>query len=133
MKTIEIKAPEGYEIDKEQSTFERIVFKKKNKLPEKWEDLIGINGLFASVTFKDEEQLNASFALAKLSQLLYIYNDGWKPDWNNDERKYVIDTLIMVPYQTISGKKYLAFKEREKAELFLNNFKDLIEQAKIFI
>lgn len=39
-KELKIQAPEGYEIDKENSTFEKIVFKKEErKLPKKWEDL----------------------------------------------------------------------------------------------
>lgn len=40
-KEIKIKVPEGYEIDKELSSFEKIIFKKKEtKYPESWEELI---------------------------------------------------------------------------------------------
>ena len=31
-KEIKIQVPEGYEIDKEKSTFEKIIFKKKNTI-----------------------------------------------------------------------------------------------------
>ena len=43
-KSIKIDVPKGYEIDKEKSTFERIVFKPiiEEKLPECWEDLKSI-------------------------------------------------------------------------------------------
>lgn len=37
MKELQIVAPEGYEVDKEKSTFEKIVFKKKNNRPTSWE------------------------------------------------------------------------------------------------
>nr|DAU65294.1 MAG TPA: hypothetical protein [Caudoviricetes sp.] len=39
-KELKIEVPQGYEIDKENSTFEKIVFKKVEKeLPKSWEDL----------------------------------------------------------------------------------------------
>ena len=37
-KELKIDIPEGYEIDKENSTFERIVFKKKYTYPKSWEE-----------------------------------------------------------------------------------------------
>lgn len=42
-KELKIQVPEGYEIDKENSTFENIVFKRK-ELPKSWEDLGAIRG-----------------------------------------------------------------------------------------
>lgn len=39
MKELKIEVPEGYEIDKEKSTFEKIVFKKiKVELPKTWDE-----------------------------------------------------------------------------------------------
>lgn len=40
MKELQIVAPEGYEVDKEKSTFEKIVFKAKTKteMPKNWEE-----------------------------------------------------------------------------------------------
>ena len=35
-KELKITIPEGYEIDKEKSTFEKIVFKKKDTKPRSW-------------------------------------------------------------------------------------------------
>ena len=44
-KEMKIQVPEGYEIDKENSTFEKIVFKKvENELPKSWEDLMTVKG-----------------------------------------------------------------------------------------
>ena len=37
-KELKIQIPEGYEIDKEKSTFEKIVFKKKDTNPRSWEE-----------------------------------------------------------------------------------------------
>ena len=44
MKNLKITAPQGYEIDKDKSTFENIVFKKLNELPKTWEHLGRIDG-----------------------------------------------------------------------------------------
>ena len=42
-KEMKIQVPEGYEIDREKSTFDSIVFKKveEKALPKSWEDLMG--------------------------------------------------------------------------------------------
>ena len=37
-KELKINIPEGYEIDKKNSTFERIVFKKKSTYPKSWKE-----------------------------------------------------------------------------------------------
>lgn len=38
MKTFKVNVPEGYEIDKEKSTFENIVFKKKDDVVIRWSE-----------------------------------------------------------------------------------------------
>lgn len=38
MKELKIQIPEGYEIDKEKSTFEKIVFKPIDNKPRSWEE-----------------------------------------------------------------------------------------------
>lgn len=46
---MKIQVPEGYEIDRENSTFENIIFRKaERKLPKKWEDLETINGFYVN-------------------------------------------------------------------------------------
>ena len=46
-KTIKITPPEGYEVDKEKSTFSEIVFKKlEPNLPMSWEELKEVKGYF---------------------------------------------------------------------------------------
>ncbi len=146
MKTLKIEIPQGYEIDKEKSTFENIVFKlAKKELPKSWEELEEINGYFinkdsnvlfvsgcnASEKNKDlfstKEQAEASIALAQLSQLLVVYNDGKKESMYSirvykDGNPDVFSNLGM--------QSFLSFKDLETAELFLTNFKDLILTAK---
>lgn len=152
MKTLKINVPEGYEIDKEQSTFEKIVFKEiKKELPESWDELGEIEGYYVNDfskisaffqthtknginrnTFATEEQAEASIALAQLSQLREVYRQGWTPDWNDTNPKYVIEFNKNGIHKNIwySLNNFLSFQSKEIAEKFLENFKDLIEKAK---
>jgi hypothetical protein len=153
MKTLKINVPEGYEIDKEQSTFENIVFKEiKNELPKSWQDLENLKGFYVGINsdvvvtrdnviktktnhfiFATKEQAEASIALAQLSQLREVYRQGWVPDWENGSiTKYTIrgfrnDLIFMDGYE---AEEFLSFQSKEIAEQFLENFRDLIEQAK---
>jgi hypothetical protein len=149
MKTIKIKVPDGYEIDTENSTFEQIVFKElKKELPKSWEELAEIEGywvtpdstvVYASqktifnhlIIFKTKKQAQASIALAQLSQLRDVYRQGWEPDWIDRNKKFCI--LKELNNFTIDNYEYLphflSFQSQEIAEEFLNNFKDLIEEA----
>lgn len=60
-KEIKIQIPEGYEIDKEKSTFEKIIFKKKSKMPKSWEEYCELQVKSDSVGyyFKNDEVTNA--------------------------------------------------------------------------
>jgi hypothetical protein len=153
MKTLKINVPEGYEIDKEQSTFENIVFKEiKNDLPKSWEDLENLKGFYVGNTsdvvmtsdnvrkgkinrfiFATQEQAEASIALAQLSQLREVYRQGWEPDWSDGTiTKYTIsryrnDLIIMDNFE---AEEFLSFQSRKIAEQFFENFKELIKKAK---
>jgi hypothetical protein len=147
MKTIKIEIPVGYEIDTENSTFEKIVFKEiKKELPKSWEELEKVDGYFVTVNgfvkpltnfsikyknvFTTKKQAQASIALAQLSQLREVYRQGWKPE-SNAGVKYSIrkieQKLEIINYYEI--RYFLSFQSQEIAEQFLNNFKDLIEEA----
>lgn len=150
MKEFKIEVPEGHEIDKEKSTFEKIVFKKKDELPNRWEDLKSISGYYCNDlsdifqhsylesveinknVFKTKEQAKASIALAQLSQLMYVYNEGWHPYWTDNTVKYVIHfNKGYLDHSCAIGNSYfLAFKKSEIRDKFLENFRDLIEKAK---
>ena len=91
-KELKIEVPQGYEIDRENSTFENIVFKRKG-LPKSWENLIKIDGYYVSsqsdIKYCYEncadsinrnvfptKEAEACLALAQLCQLRDRYNNG---------------------------------------------------------
>ena len=149
---MKIQVPEGYEIDKEKSTFEKIVFKKvENELPKSWEDLGVIRGFYVNAhseardfecctnkdsnknTFPTKKEAEACLALAQLCQLRDRYNDGWKPNWKDDNQfKWCIDFFQDVVRKTaiLFVRRTLTFKTEELRDKFLENFRDLIETAK---
>lgn len=150
MKEIKIKAPEGYEIDKKESTFEKIVFKKKEKiLPKSWEELRRINGFYIGSDseiseatdfyhtknrneniFRTIAQAKSVLAMAQLSQLMYVYNNGWEPNWVKDDTKYTISrygNVINASWE-VHDSHLLSFKTEEIRDKFLENFRPLIEQ-----
>lgn len=160
-KEIEIKidVPKGYEIDKEKSTFKCIKFKKKKtNLPSTWSEfcndypirdgetwIMGDSNLDELVNhpgrdFSDDKNVlpsielaEAMLALCQLIQLRDCYNEGWKPDWNNECcDKFIITFYRNTPVcDTNRGiSRILAFKSAELRDLFLKNFRDLIEIAK---
>ena len=79
------------------------------------------------------KQAKAMVALCQLIQLRDCYNDGWEPDYENrHEIKHVIEVFenkIQRAFYT-SYSHILAFKDEELRDMFLNNFRDLIEIAK---
>jgi hypothetical protein len=152
MKTLKINVPEGYEIDKEQSTFENIVFKEiKKDLPKSWEELQVLKGFFVGYSsqvkitddnikkiegnrniFATKEQAEASIALAQLSQLREVYRQGWEPDWSDTNEKNCIvfrDSIFELDLFCHTAY-FLSFQSKEIASQFLSNFRQLIEQAR---
>lgn len=150
-KEMKIQVPEGYEIDREKSTFENTVFKKvENELPKSWEDLYEVGGWFVDfhsdvVTsgsmrtgdsvknrFPTKEEAEACLALAQLCQLRDRYNDGWKPDWKDSTMKHCI---YFSKGEIKSGCQFdhsrvLTFEKPTVRDKFLENFRNLIEIAK---
>lgn len=151
-KELKIEVPAGYEIDRENSTFEKIVFKKvERELPKSWEELKIMNGFYVSSgsnvqtfishiisdnnknMFPTRVEAEACLALAQLCQLRDRYNGGWKPDWEDtNEQKYVIiiHTGRIQVETFFSIQHLLTFKTEELRDKFLENFRDLIETAK---
>lgn len=115
-KELKIEIPEGYEIDKYKSTFEKIVFKKveekltygdiaKKLFTDKTHYYINTCGTIHetfcktknAVCFIDPNnaptynQLARLLALNKLMNVAHYLNNGWKPNWNDrSEYKYFI-------------------------------------------
>ena len=105
MKEINITVPEGYEIDKENSTFECIKFKKRIEV-NIWKDIERVEGIYISNTsdfthvdtvitktdswdrniFIDMRYAKAALAMAQISQLMPYYggaitNVEWGKFW----------------------------------------------------
>ena len=154
MKTLKIEIPKGYEIDKEKSTFENIVFKlTKKELPKSWEELKGIKGYYVTLNsnvvnvdghthednkniFATKEQAEASIALAQLSQLREVYRDGWVPDFTDDDENKFCITFHQnkLCSETLTSRaSFFSFQDPETRDLFLENFRDLIETAKTLL
>ena len=145
-KEIKIEVPQGYEIDKEKSTFEKIVFKKISENPKTWEDYCSLmEGKKVYHTYYDyviinefsdahnqfatEERARQFIALGKLLQLRDYWVRGYK------EFKYALlvtrDENILVYawswYHTYPH--ILTFPTKEMAEEFKECFPDLLKKA----
>lgn len=83
-------------------------------------------------TLLSKELAEALLALSQLLLLRDYYNDGWKPDWTTYHDKYTINihTNNIRRDEFQYSNKILAFKSKKLRDKFLENFKDLIEQAK---
>lgn len=99
-KEFKIQVPEGYEIDKENSTFECIKFKPIKKVLS-YEDVArelfrNKDGYICSFSYlKDwecttctsQKQAEKLIAINKLMNVAKYLNNGWIPNWDNDELK----------------------------------------------
>lgn len=146
-KELKIETPQGYEIDKEKSTFEKIVFKKIDSSPKSWKeyldkvkpsysvdergnptywyasDSFGDNRLF----LENQELMSKVIAYAKLLAL----REEWVKNEKFDTHKYIIVLRNNKPYifYTEVEATRLSFPTKGMAEEFLDNFRDLIEKA----
>lgn len=159
MKELNIQVPEGYEVDKEKSTFEKIIFKKiENKLPKTWEEFceqnsdikgeyyIGLQSNIMHYQYAEyprafdadrnllltKEDTEAHLALIQLHRLRDVYRQGWVK--YSDGHCYNIVSGYNGLYISDCGKqRFLSFQSVEIAQEFLINFRDLIEKAKNLI
>lgn len=114
-KEVKIQVPEGYVIDKENSTFECIRFKKKNN--------ITFDTILKCYEKSQEDFLISSTSyihklkLLAFNRLLYVakyLNDGWVPDFDDiDQEKHVIvisdNTIIIHKTYTFLGNPSLIY------------------------
>ena len=156
-KELKIQIPDGYEIDKEKSTFEKIVFKKKEDTkPRSWEEYLELNtgfdgcginwnmdggiqrtGLHHRGKAIVPTEYGAPFiAMMQLMSLRQAWIGDWKPDWScGYSSNYCVvgvgdrfDVCIL-----IKCRHALSFPTEEMAIDFINCFKDLLEIAKPLI
>ena len=155
MKTKEMIIPQGWEIDKVDGN--KIILKEDKKyLPKTWEECIAKirdlecidrNSCIDTATFSDDVASNhindipiglgkPMLALCQLLVCREVYRQGWKPNWKDDnEIKYCIERVencITKETYTLTAK-VLSFQSAEIRDEFLENFRDLIEEAKELI
>ena len=120
--------------------------------PKSWEELNKVSGYYANTfsiiteydqsswnpkrddknIFATKEQAEASIAMAQLSQLMAVYNDGWVPDWDDSYRKscIVFSKGKFSKLYICNMKSFLTFKTDDIRNEFFNNFQDLMKKAK---
>ncbi len=124
MKKITIEVPEGHEV------IVQPIKNKEKKLATSWEEYWNAPGPYL------ETLPDYYLALRKLELLVEHYNDGWKPDYTDDNYKYQLyfykdQEIIRTTHpRGAGGRRVLTFKTKELRDKFLENFKDLIEEAK---
>lgn len=143
-KELKIEVPQGYEIDRQKSTFEKIIFKKIPENPKTWEDYCSLmkgktmyytncNNIIVSgfsdahdkfVTKKRAEQF---IALGKLLQL----RDYWV---GRSKFKYAVGIFtlsdgVIATHEFDIDDYALTFPTQEMADKFITCFRDLIKQA----
>ena len=143
-KELKIIPPIGYEIDKQKSTFEKIIFKKIPDNPKTWEEYcslmkgemvyytncnnITLSGFSdAHDKFATKERAEQFIALGKLLQL----RDYWVKGY--DKFSYIVCSnnvhRVFVYYWVGLTPNLLTFPTKEMAEEFKDCFEDLIKEA----
>lgn len=150
-KELKIEVPQGYEIDRQKSTFEKIVFKKIDNTPKTWEEYCKLTrnefSFYAKSNntinrdyyycgayneFSTEERAKQFIALGKLLQLRDYWVGDWKINSDSLDNIYVVHNnkdkiteIDIVYYENYS----LTFPTKEMANEFITCFRDLIKEA----
>lgn len=148
--TIEIEVPDGKKAVWKDN---KVVFEDiKPQLPKTWEEcceLLGegeyinnesiiCNYIPHCATSKANENIlptdlgKPMLALCQLLVCREVYRQGWKPNWSDYKTKkwvieYINDNIASMAYMQTS--KVLSFQSKEIRDQFLENFRDLIEEA----
>ena len=150
MKTLEIQIPQGHEIDRDNSTFEKIVFKEievQSKYPKSVEEVKGRDWFIKSEcevqkayisndknNLSSEGRAEAFLALMQLVELRDAYNeiDGGKEfEYGKDNYLlFVYKCKIIKSTDTTGFYSVLHFRKESTRDLFYERFKDKIETAK---
>ena len=152
-KEFKIVPPEGYEIDRENSTFEYIKFKPKKKwrdditntftgyFIDAWSEISTINSeeSFLNIrknynVFATEKQAKSALAMARISQIMandkrfggVVTDEEWDDNYIN---KYIIDRMKNKIDTAVycSAYQFLAFHTTEQRDLFLKENEDLVK------
>ena len=152
METIKING-KSYLIDIEKA-IEQGLLKEKNNRPRSWEEYATCFSpersiIVSSTSINDDEECLCDYdvfnsideaeafcALGKLIQLRDAWWGDWRPDWTDDEQdKFVIHYYIgeILKECLMHISHILAFPTEKMRDDFLSTFRDLIEQAKMFL
>ena len=151
-KEFKVNVPEGYEIDKENSTFECIKFKRVKE--QRWRDNVNKHfcgyyidndsSIHINITevndkrnhnmFATKKQAKSALAMARISQIManderfggIITNEEWRDDSN---MKYIIDRFKNIVSIDVTTTLYcfLAFHTNNQRYLFMKENMDLIK------
>ena len=143
-KELKIIPPIGYEIDRQKSTFEKIIFKKITENPKTWEDYcslmkgktvyytncnnITVSGFSdAHDKFVTKERAEQFIALGKLLQL----RDYWvkRSKFKDAIGIFTWSDGLIVTNNCDINDFALTFPTQEMADKFITCFRDLIKQA----
>ena len=143
-KELKIEVPQGYEIDRQKSTFEKIVFKKIPENPKTWEDYcslmkgktmyytncntITVSGFSdAHDKFVNKKRAEQFIALGKLLQL----RDYWvkRSKFKDAIGIFTWSDGLIVTNNCDINDFALTFPTQEMADKFITCFRDLIKQA----
>ena len=148
-KEFKIEVPEGYEIDKQKSTFEKIIFKKIPENQKTWEEYcslmkgktvyytncnnITVSGFSnAHDKFVNKKRAEQFIALGKLLQLRDYWVGDWKRNSSSLANTYLVynNEIKNTVVAKIYGENFpLTFPTKEMAEEFKDCFSALIKQA----
>ena len=148
MKELKTEVPQGYEIDKENSTFECIKFKPIRDI-RTTEDLIETGGRITGYwinayaelcksynlcysensnnVFFSEKEAKSALAMAQISQLMPYYGGSiTDEEWESKDMSkiYTIERIGNKMFRRTSHfnmYQYLAFRTKEQRDSFLNN------------
>ena len=139
IRKISIEIPEGYEIDRENSTFENIIFKKKRTI-NTYSDLeevkgfsieeysgdlakLSVKGSNDLAIFIDEKHAKSAMAMAKISQLMPYYGGAiTDKEWQENTHKSTIERIESSIIRSFSslGYQFLAFHTEEQRDRFMS-------------
>ena len=143
-KEVKIEVPQAYEIDRQKSTFEKIIFKKIPENPKTWEEYCSLmkgktihypdyyyiilrSFEDAYNMFATEERAKQFIALGKLLQLRDYWVKGSK--FKDAIGSFTRSDGVIVADNCDINDYALTFPTQEMAEKFITCFRDLIKQA----
>ena len=145
-KEVKIEVPQGYEIDHQKSTFEKIIFKKINENPKTWGEYCKLTkGSYSNYTnsttnmvdkdrhtgayneFTTKERAEQFIAFGKLLQL----RDYWvkQSEFKDAVGIFTWSEGVIDTNKCNTNNCALTFPTQEMADKFITCFSDLIKQA----